>query len=369
VDRVGALDSGSGGLFVRSCPRALINNSIVRGYGRRFAAASGLTMTGSRNGTVSHCDVSGGIYSGLAGGGTDDSGAYSLFTLNHVHDNGSEDDDGLCDFGGYHGASGGSVLPLFMRSNVFHSITAYANGGSGMYFDVSSTSWQVSHNLVYNVTNSAIHWNVNPGVAQAWTSEAEPMRFTNNVLIAERDNTYYRGNGNHSRGGKAGPWGLGNAAITWNGYTPAFFTRNVVVIDATAAPSRGAWFEGRPCGADKLPQHPPGAARCSGDLGDNFGGTNVSQNVWFNRTASASNTPTFPGSCPGTTATSCGTMHGCACRSWAEWRALGQGSEGLWQVDPQLGSGPLKLVSAAAVLELGIEPLTELANVGPDWDA
>eukprot|EP00966_Prymnesium_polylepis_P199134 4614390-Prymnesium_polylepis.1 len=62
-------------------------------------------------------------------------------------------------------------------------------------------------------------------------------------------------------------------------------------------------------------------------------------------------------------------MHGCACRSWAEWRALGQGSEGLWQVDPQLGSGPLKLVSAAAVLELGIEPLTELANVGPDWDA
>ena len=129
--------------------------------------------------------------------------------------------------------SGGSVLPLYMRSNIFHSITAYANGGSGMYFDVSSTAWQVSRNLVYNVTNAALHWNVNPGVAQAWGKTATPMRFDNNVLIAERDNAYYREGANHSRGGTAGPWGLGNAAITWNGYTPASFTRNVVVVDAT----------------------------------------------------------------------------------------------------------------------------------------
>ena len=134
VQRVAALDCGSGGIFVRSCPAALINNTIVQGYGRRFAAASGLTMTGSRNGTISHCDVSGGIYSGLAGGGKDDSGAYSVFEFNHVHDNGSEDEDGLCDFGGYHGSTAGSVLPLYMHSNIFHSITAYANGGSGMYY-------------------------------------------------------------------------------------------------------------------------------------------------------------------------------------------------------------------------------------------
>ena len=370
VQTVAALDCGSGGIFVRDCPAALINNSIVRGYGRRFAAASGLTMTSCRNGTVSHCDVSGGLFSGLAGGGNDDSGAYSVFELNHVHDNGSEDDDGLCDFGGYHGSSGGSVLPLYMRSNIFHSITAFANGGSGMYFDVSSTGWQVSNNLVYNVTNSALHWNVNPGVAQAWTSAAVPMRFTNNVFIAERDNSYYRKKGNHTRGGHGGPWGLGNAAITWNGYTPASFTRNVVVVDATTAPSRGAWFEGRPCGADKLPSgHPPaGTALCSGDLQDNFGGTNVGGNVWYNRTAAAANTPTFPGGCPGTTATSCGSTHGCACHSWAEWCATGQGSGGLWQVDPQLSDGPLRLVSSPDALALGIVPLKELANAGADWD-
>ena len=38
---------------------------------------------------------------------------------------------------------------------------------------------------MYDVTNSALHWNVNPGVPQAWTAAAAPMRFTNNVLIAE----------------------------------------------------------------------------------------------------------------------------------------------------------------------------------------
>jgi hypothetical protein len=201
-------------------------------------------MTSCLNGTVSHCDVSGGLYSGLAGGGTDDSGAYSVFEYNHIHGNGRETDDGLCDFGGYHGANGGSLLPIYMRFNIFHNITAFANGGSGMYFDVSSTAWQVHHNLVYDVTNSALHWNVNPGVKQAWNTTSPKMTFWNNVFVAERDNSYYREGGNHSRGGNAGPWGLGNAAITWNGYTPAVFTRNVIVVDTTAAPSRGAYFEG-----------------------------------------------------------------------------------------------------------------------------
>jgi hypothetical protein len=58
-------------------------------------------MTSSRNGTVTHNDVSGGLFSGLAGGGTDDSGAFTVYALNHVHGIGRETDDGLCDFGGY----------------------------------------------------------------------------------------------------------------------------------------------------------------------------------------------------------------------------------------------------------------------------
>ena len=260
-----------------------------------------------------------------------------------------------------------------MRSNIFHNITAYANGGSGMYFDVSSTAWQVTNNLVYDVTNSAIHWNVNPDVAAAWGPNASPMRFTNNVLIAERDNGYYRTGANHTRGGKSGPWGLGNAAITWNGYTPSFFERNVVVVDASRAPSRGAWFEGRPCAGDKLGPSPAGIKNCSWDLGDNFWAANLSANVWFNGTTAVENlsfrdrasTPTFPGGCT-RTPSSCGSVHGCACRSWEEWQAIGEDRASLWQEDPEL-SGPLRLVSSPATLALGIKPLTELANAGADW--
>ena len=42
VERVGAIDVGSGGIFVRSCPGVLVNNSIVRNYGQRFAAGPGV---------------------------------------------------------------------------------------------------------------------------------------------------------------------------------------------------------------------------------------------------------------------------------------------------------------------------------------
>ena len=241
---------------------------------------------------------------------------------------------------------------------------------------------------IYDVTNAALKWNVNPGVPQAWVpgGAAAPMRFTNNVLVAERDNAYYRAGANHSRGGggasKAGePFGLGNPAITWNGYTPAVFERNVVVVDAAAAPSRGAWFEGRPCAGDHLQQQPPpGTARCSWDLGDNFGNASLDRNVWFNRTATTTttvtaaaaaaasiNTPTFPGGCD-ITASSCGAVKGCACRTWAQWQQeAGEDAKSLWQVDPQL-QGPLKLVSSPAALALGIQPLTQLDRAGADWE-
>jgi len=103
----------------------------------------------------------------MASGGTDDAGALSRYELNVVHDNESTDDaDGICDFGGIHLANGGSAEPIFITSNIFANITAYHNGGSGVYMDVSSNGMQVARNLVYNVTAGAMDWNVNPGVLQ-----------------------------------------------------------------------------------------------------------------------------------------------------------------------------------------------------------
>jgi len=155
--------------------------------------------------------------------------------------------------------------------------------------------------------------------------------------------------------------GLGNPALTWSGYTPAVFSRNVVVVDATLAPSRGAWWGGKPCAADV-----DASANCTWDLGDSFAHTTVQDNIWFNRTAIARETSTFPGGCPATDH-SCGTADpsGCACRSWSRWTATGQDTGSRW-LDPQL-TGPLQLVTARSALALGIEPLAELAGAGADW--
>ena len=54
-------------------------------------------------------------------------------------------------------------------------------------------------------------------------------------------------------------------------------------------------------------------------------------------------------------------------RSWAQWQHAGHGVGSLWQVDPQLRGGVLRLVSAPEALALGIEPLTELVDAGADW--
>jgi hypothetical protein len=75
---------------------------------------------------------------------------------------------------------------------------------------------------------------VNPGVPQAWGPHAAPTRIINNVFIANRDNSYYRTKSTTSEGGATHqPYGLGNPTITWHGFTPAEFERNVIVVDAT----------------------------------------------------------------------------------------------------------------------------------------
>ena len=89
---------------------------------------------------------------------------------------------------------------------------------------------------------------MNPGVPALpypWPAGATPTRLINNVLIAERDNGYGQTKAQQGRGNT-------NPAVTWSGYTPAHFERNVVVVNSTSAPSRDSWFGGRPCAMEKL---------------------------------------------------------------------------------------------------------------------
>lgn len=356
IEGVGIVSAAANGIRVNKSPRALVNNSIVKGYGARFPAGEGINLASSPNGTVSHSDICCGFYAGISGGGVNDTAAYSTYAFNDVHDIGSEDDDGICDFSGYHGANGGSVLPIFITSNIFRNITAYANGGGGVYMDVSSTGYQVSGNLVHDVSASPIIWNINPGVMPK--EGGVPTRITNNVFIANRDNNYSRTNAaraNHF-------WGQGNPVFQWTGHTSAELERNVIVVSAEQSPSRGEWFGGRPCAKDNRE-----SSKCTWDYEHNFKLLNSRNNVWHNASSvDGSGSSTFPGGCNSTGSESWKKWGAdCVCRSWAQWQRTGQEVSSIW-IDPKF-NGPLKLVSEPKALALGIEPLNKLAKAGADW--
>lgn len=106
---------------------------------------------------------------------------------------------------------------------------------------------------------------------------------------------------------------------------------------------------------------------CSWDITDSLSNSTFGHNVWFNASGLHSKyTPTFPGGCE-ITNTSCGTAFGeCSCRSWEQWQAAVPSASSSLLLNPKL-QGPLRLVTAPEALAMGIAPLTNLANVGPDW--
>ena len=363
---------GAGGLFItQGCDFAQVKTSYVIGFGARHPAGCGIILSASRNGSVAYNDVSGGLYNGLIYGGTHDSGAFSTFEFNHVHSNGAETDDGICDFGAIHGSNPGSVEPIYIRSNLFHNITAYQNGGNGVYLDAGSVGLEVSRNLVYDVSGSALVWNTDP-TNKTVPDPVATTRILNNVFIGDRDNAYGRSNALHGQNER-------NPMLKWNAVTPAEVRRNVFVVN-TSAPSRKSWYAGQPCAAFFIDtvKHTP--EKCTWDFADNilgaFSNSSVGDNVYFNASDPQANSPTFPGSCAATQLGQCGkpgtakrtsNNHGCSCADLEQWQQAGADTRSLTS-DPQLDETKYKLVTSFVVQKaLGIEPLKELLSVGPDW--
>merc|ERR1712070_347339 len=234
-------------------------------------------------------------------------------------------------------------------SNIFENVTAYANGGGGIYMDVCSAGYQLSRNLVHSVAGSPIIWN-----QDCVPRQGVPTRITNNVLIANRDNDYSRSGANGTRKPQSFHfWGQGNPVFDWNGWTTTEMERNVIVVDSSRSPSRGEWFGGNPCASeDKIPE----SSSCTWDYGDNFKMLQSSSNVWHNASSSAEPGPStfpgepgsskFPGGCNITGPKTCASD--CVCQSWVQWQESGQETSSKW-VDPGL-TGPLKLVSEQKVL-------------------
>ena len=132
IERSSFFGCGAGGVKISFSDFARVSNSFVRGFGQRYPAGVGVSVTDCINGTVSHCDISGGLYNGIIFGSNGDAGAYSRYEFNIVHGNGHETDDGICDFGAIHGSAARALLPVYITSNIFHNVTAYHNGGCGV---------------------------------------------------------------------------------------------------------------------------------------------------------------------------------------------------------------------------------------------
>lgn len=159
--------------------------------------------------------------------------------------------------------------------------------------DAGSVGVVVARNLVYDVAGSALVWNGVMAPVDAWptANNSGATVVENNVFVADRDNAYSRAfvaQGQASR----------NPAVQWNGVTAARFERNVVVTDNMAAggrvsaPSRQAWFNGKPCASQS--GAPAAAANCTWDLADSFlraraapGVANANFNVYFNASSAA----------------------------------------------------------------------------------
>ena len=104
VTRMHAIGLGAGGVTVFKSASAVVNNSYIVGYGLRIPAGEGISVKSSPFAIVSHNDISGGFYNGLAGDLSNDSGPYTRFEYNKVYDIGHSltGDTSICDYGGIH---------------------------------------------------------------------------------------------------------------------------------------------------------------------------------------------------------------------------------------------------------------------------
>eukprot|EP00035_Acanthoeca_spectabilis_P030685 m.10422 g.10422 ORF g.10422 m.10422 type:complete len:779 (+) comp4318_c0_seq1:371-2707(+) len=168
---------------IQDAENVLITDSVFTGCGKTFLEQPYcIFVSGKRNITVRHNDVSDVPYSGIRVWGhfiTDsvatsdfDTGVTAVFTIenNHVHNVGLGE---LSDFGGIfvttrpggahgrdcaeaYGPDACNVLAL-VSGNVVHGVRHHDHGGAGIYTDESSGRANITHNLVFNNSGWGVH--------------------------------------------------------------------------------------------------------------------------------------------------------------------------------------------------------------------
>eukprot|EP00039_Didymoeca_costata_P004876 m.76773 g.76773 ORF g.76773 m.76773 type:complete len:696 (+) comp12578_c0_seq2:132-2219(+) len=272
VDTCVFVDIGASAVFASS-PKVVIRNNTINGFGQRYPAGVGVNVASSINSIIVHNDISNGYYNGIGISARNDTSAGLNISYNMIHNNGKESTDGICDYGGLHIGATNCKEKVYIHNNIIANITAFANGGVGLYTDVSSTGVDMRYNLVIGTISSQIQWHTQPFTPPI--TNGVPQVYDNNIFIASRQNDHYEQTGNY--------------VLHWDSYTSAIYTRNIVYIDYRSASSYQQIFKGLSCNKS----YPNLAANCTNNYVDNFQYVNMDNNVYYNNSGALS--PSFPG--------------------------------------------------------------------------
>ena len=382
-------DAGGVGIELSECDHGEISNSRVNGAGNIVQNLPGITIHDSPYGVVTRCEVMNVAHSrGIRYDSSADSGRYTNVSWNHIHDCGCGGDDCLSDGGGLDGMNTGSVLPVYLEHNWVHHINAHhfgtlpsttilrplmcligivtrrkacrartvvaresgrlrhagslLAGGAGIYADVSSNAMHITSNVVHDVADQVLYWNVQPNGKVPLRLDAAPFVVTNNLLVKNAMNL-----------DNLAPWQAHTPIITWKGYTPATFERNIVYVNLTHDTRfdyKGGPIFGTEACAEQF-KVPPNAT-CGASPLDNFRGS-FDSNVYFN--TSDPGESTLRG-------------FGFAGVSLARWQSVGNGRQSV-VADPLFvdgDGGDFGLRAGSVALAKGFVPWDYRAT-GPDW--
>jgi hypothetical protein len=163
VNRVLVTDAGGVGIEVADSPNGMIQNSRVVGAGAVIQNLPGITIHDSAHGVVTRCEVTAVAHCrGIRYDSSADRGRYTNVSWNHIHHCGCGGEECLSDGGGLDGMNTDSTLPVYLDHNWVHHIDAHHFGGAGIYADVSSNAMHITSNVVHDVADQVLYWNVQP---------------------------------------------------------------------------------------------------------------------------------------------------------------------------------------------------------------